>query len=262
MSTLPDFTLPSNEEIIVRLREATVADAVDFSEIDPDCEEEATSIFLDRLQDPAKYSDPRLWTGEDRRFALYMYKVNTEQFADIPLTYSCRVCEKTHTTSVRYADLLAACKDIEGKPLRDVTHAGHAIYVHPLLGRDLETIERAYIALRDEDDPLKARRLNVRLKVMHPLFCIDIPALGDGQTELERRPAVEKYLMSMKAVEFKTLFEKVNNALEDMRHGLPSFYRNGQLQISVPPVVCPNTPGSEAVKLSFPFHATDCIPHV
>lgn len=262
MSTLPDFTLPSDAATTVRLREATVSDAVDFSEIDPDCEEEATSIFLDRLQDPAKYSDPRLWTGEDRRFALYMYKVNTEQYADIPLTYTCRVCGKPHTTSVRYADLLAASKDMEGKALRDVVHDGHAIFVHPLLGRDLETIERAYVALRDEEDPLKARKLSVRIKVMHALFCIDIPALGEGQTELERRPAVEKYLMAMKTVEFKALFDKVSSAIEDMRHGLPSLYRNGKLHISVPPVVCPETPGSEAVELSFPFHAADCIPHV
>ena len=43
---LCEFTLPSNPERKVRLREATVADAIDFSSIDPDFEEEVTSLFL------------------------------------------------------------------------------------------------------------------------------------------------------------------------------------------------------------------------
>ena len=63
MGFLPDFTLSSNPEITVRLREATVEDAIDFSELDPAFEEEATTVFLDRMQAPEKYTDPRCWTG-------------------------------------------------------------------------------------------------------------------------------------------------------------------------------------------------------
>ena len=62
MGFLPDFTLSSNPEITVRLREATVEDAIDFSELDPAFEEEATTVFLDRMQAPEKYTDPRCTT--------------------------------------------------------------------------------------------------------------------------------------------------------------------------------------------------------
>ena len=68
---LCEFSLPSQPEKKIRLKEATVSDAIDFSGIDPDCEEQATTVFLERVQERDTYSDPRLWTGEDRRFALF-----------------------------------------------------------------------------------------------------------------------------------------------------------------------------------------------
>ena len=68
MGFLPDFTLSSNPEITVRLREATVEDAIDFSELDPAFEEEATTVFLDRMQAPEKYTAmPSSCTGCTRK---------------------------------------------------------------------------------------------------------------------------------------------------------------------------------------------------
>ena len=88
------FNLPSNPEVIVCLHEATVSDAIDFSSIDPECEEEATSLFLERVQEKESFSNPREWTGEDRRYALFMYFVNTTTYKTIPLTYKCSICGK------------------------------------------------------------------------------------------------------------------------------------------------------------------------
>ena len=42
------FSLPSNPSKEIHLREATVADAIDFTGIDPDFEEEATTLFLNK----------------------------------------------------------------------------------------------------------------------------------------------------------------------------------------------------------------------
>ena len=57
---LCEFSLPSQPEKKIRLKEATVSDAIDFSGIDPDCEEQATTVFLERVQERDTYSDPRL----------------------------------------------------------------------------------------------------------------------------------------------------------------------------------------------------------
>lgn len=107
MGFLPDFTLSSNPEITVRLREATVEDAIDFSELDPAFEEEATTVFLDRMQAPEKYTDPRCWTAQDRRHALFMYRLHTEEYDSMPMAYFCTACQKEHAVSVKYADILA-----------------------------------------------------------------------------------------------------------------------------------------------------------
>ena len=48
---LCEFSLPSQPEKKIRLKEATVSDAIDFSGIDPDCEEQATTVFLERVQE-------------------------------------------------------------------------------------------------------------------------------------------------------------------------------------------------------------------
>lgn len=261
MAILPDFPLPSNPETVVRFREATVSDAMDFSEVSPDCEEQAITLLLERLQQPEKYSDPRLWTGQDRRFALFMYKVYTEGDADTPLTYRCAHCQKPHTVAVTYKDLMESCKDMQGKPLRDVVHEGRAIIVHPLLGRDLEEIEQATFALDQEENPKEARKIEARIRLMNALFCMDIPALGEG-TELDRRAAVEAFVLALPASEYKTLFGKVLLALRDMEHGIPSIYAGGRLHIVTPPVVCPNHPTKGGQSLQFPFRAGDFIPHV
>ncbi len=84
---LCEFSLPSNPKGNLRLREETVAEAIDFSSIDPDCEEEATSLFLEKVQEKETYTDPRQWTGEDRRYALFQYFVSTSTYRSIPLSY-------------------------------------------------------------------------------------------------------------------------------------------------------------------------------
>ena len=195
MGFLPDFTLSSNPEITVRLREATVEDAIDFSELDPAFEEEATTVFLDRMQAPEKYTDPRCWTAQDRRHALFMYRLHTEEYDSMPMAYFCTACQKEHAVSVKYADILAEYTPLEGKPFRDVIHEGHAVLVHPLLGRDIETLEKQRLIIDESSSPKEQRRAKANLALNRILFCIDIPHLKEGASEIERRESIKRYVL-------------------------------------------------------------------
>ena len=62
---IAEFQLPSNPKVTVKLREATVAEAIDFSAVDPRAEETATTLFLNTVQEEPAV-DAGLWTGEDR----------------------------------------------------------------------------------------------------------------------------------------------------------------------------------------------------
>ena len=119
---LCEFSLPSQPEKKIRLKEATVSDAIDFSGIDPDCEEQATTVFLERVQERDTYSDPRLWTGEDRRFALFTYFVHTARDRSVPLKYTCGICDEEHTVDIELARIMDTYTPIQGKAFRDCVH--------------------------------------------------------------------------------------------------------------------------------------------
>lgn len=267
-SILPDFTLPSNPEKIVRLHEATVADAMDFSEVDPDCEEEATTLFLERLQEKETYSDPRLWSVQDRRFALFMYHAHVSTFPDIPLTYVCEACSKkagrevAHTVGVRLVDIAAEYTPLEGKPVRDVIHEGHAVIVHPLLGADAERLEKTRVELLDEEATAGKHNRNKhnQLNLEYFLACLDVPALAADKTPGERRVAIKNFILSMGAQEWLGFNEKLIKAMKSLQHGLRSVFMDGRIWLESPPVECPEGNDKEGTRILFPFRAFDYIP--
>jgi len=69
--------LPSNPDQIISLRESTVKDVIDFSDFTADHEEEATSMFLNRMQPKETRLDAKLWTAEDRRTLLFWYWIHS-----------------------------------------------------------------------------------------------------------------------------------------------------------------------------------------
>lgn len=268
----PDFELPSDPSKTVRLREASVADAIDFSEIDPQCEEEATTQFLERMQEKEQYSDPRRWTTEDRRFALFMYHVNSSKFPDIPLTYQCDACSEgkekpvLHTVSISLADVIAGYTPMSGKPVRDVIHEGRAVLVHPVYGSDAEMMEKARLDIAEEEraSGKPARKKRNRLGLLRLLCCLDIPGLNPEASEEARRPEVEKFILNMSVEDFKEFNSKVLAAVTEMRHGLNSTFQDGRILLESPPVWCPEgkDKGGPGTRLQFPFRAFDYIPHL
>lgn len=268
MSILPDFELPSDPSKTIRLREATVSDAIDFSEINSDCEEEATTLFLERLQPKDRYSDPRLWTAEDRRFALFMYHLNTTQYTDFPLEWVCDRCTKDknrlvkHVTAISLAEMIKEYIPIDGRPVRDVVHEGHAILVHPILGKDAELLEKTYLGIKlKEKTGESVRKERTQLLFLRLLCCIDIPALAPEATPDERRPKVEEFITRMSISEFRDFRPKILSAMESLRHGLRSTFSDGQILLESPVIYCPEDTAKEGgIRLQFPFRAFQYIP--
>lgn len=273
---LCEFTLPSNPAVMVRLHEATVQDAIDFSGIDPDFEEEAASLFLERVQEKETYSDPRDWTGEDRRFALFQYYVSTTTYKDIPLTYTCSACGEQHTTDIALADILAGYTPISGKAFREFVHEGHNVVVHPLTGRDLENLERFRFDLMRTEQAAEAAGLSAedarhlagevrvkrtRMAMYRFIACVDLPFLDEKGTPASRHGLVENYLKEMSASDFKEFVGKVEDGLVEMRHGLQTTYVDGRILLEIPNVACDNNP-SEVVTLRYPFRFGSVIPTI
>lgn len=272
---LCEFSLPSQPEKKIRLKEATVSDAIDFSGIDPDCEEQATTVFLERVQERDTYSDPRLWTGEDRRFALFTYFVHTARDRSVPLKYTCGICDEEHTVDIELARIMDTYTPIQGKAFREFVHYGHNVIVHPMLGRDLELLETYRYDLRLteeklENDGLTASELRqlteevrmkrVRMGLFRIMCCIDLPFLDANASPESRRPQVEEYIKQLPAGVFGEFFQNVQEKLREMRHGLKSALIDGRIYLQIPDVRCENVPDAPGVVLHYPFRPFSIIP--
>lgn len=272
---LCEFSLPSQPEKKIRLKEATVSDAIDFSGIDPDCEEQATTVFLERVQERDTYSDPRLWTGEDRRFALFTYFVHTARDRSVPLKYTCGICDEEHTVDIELARIMDTYTPIQGKAFREFVHYGHNVIVHPMLGRDLELLETYRYDLRLTEDKLEndgltaselrqlteeVRMKRVRMGLFRVMCCIDLPFLDANATPESRRPQVEEYIKQLPAGVFGEFFQNVQEKLREMRHGLKSALIDGRIYLQIPDVRCENVPDAPGVVLHYPFRPFSIIP--
>lgn len=272
---LSKFNLPSNPEVEVFLHEATVEDAIDFSAVDPDCEEEATTLFLSRVQDKDNYSDPREWTGEDRRYALMMYHACTTKFSTLPISFICPTCGKRHIVDITLSQILDTYTPIKGKAYREFVHDGHNIVVYPLNGGDLEALEKYQYDLAMTEAELdrsdltasqsKAltediRRKRVRMSMFRVLCSVDVPFLAEDTGRAARRPKVEEYIKQMTTSAFREFFEQVSESLADMRHGLRSVYKDGRILLEIPDIHCDEHPDAPGVTLQYPFRNGSFIP--
>lgn len=274
---LCEFGLPSNPKIKTRLREATVGEAIDFSSIDPDCEEEATSLFLEKVQEKETYTDPRGWTGEDRRYALFQYYVNTTIYRSIPLSYKCSICGQQHTQDIELTRILNDYTPIDGEAARDFPYQGHNVIVRPLNGADLEDIEKyrydlivaqqkldeyrpqlATTEIRRVEAEIRAKK--IRMAMLRIICSIDMPYLDESSTPRGRRGQVEEVLKGMPAAQFKEFMKKVDNAIIEMRHGLRTSYVEGRIMLEIPDVRCDLNPEVPGVLLRYPFRFSDVIP--
>ncbi len=254
------FTLPSNPSIQVQLREATVADAIDFADLDDSHEEELTTMFLGRMQNSGTVRDPRKWTAEDRRFALYWYWLHTSKDHEVALSYECRHCGGTHVYLQDFRELADHYASINEGPEREGLWKDERIIVRPLSGADMETLERMRlgfgIARTNTEEPVnkKARTMMMFERLaMCVTFVSDKRGADKAQGD-ERR----KKIMALTVDEFSAFADLVYGLLSDMKHGLETEYADGRLFLLMPVHECPE--GGGQTRLRYPFRNSDYIP--
>ena len=274
------FTLPSDPSKEIHLHEASVADAMEFTEIDPTYEEEAVTLFLNKVQDQDTFINSREWTGEDRRFALFTYYINTTNNESIILTFTYNGLEQTQEVPI--SKILSTYKPLEGKAERDFAFNAKRIVVAPLKGADLERLEvkKAEADLMDAEyerlkeagatlDQLNKLGREIRKKRAKYFLArvsahIDVPSLQEDGTKETRRAAVEKFVTELTTQDFTDLFALVGKALEEMRHGLLSDYQNGRFVLIIPGIIPDNADSEvkDGLTLSYPFQYSQVIPSV
>ncbi len=165
---IPPFSLPSNPTKKIALREATVSDALDFCDTDPNMEEHLTTVFLNRVQcvDPVHgFLDSSQWTADDRRLGLYWYWLHTTDEAITQLKYRCGHCGKSHTVAYDMRKLAEGYKSITGKPEREFIFNGEAVLIRPLTGADVEALEMKRLEILPDMPKKEARKIYSQIRL-------------------------------------------------------------------------------------------------
>lgn len=248
---IPDFSLPSKPEIkIESMKTATVADMLDFCEIEELREEALITKFLNRVQ---SHSDSKNWTGEDRLFALFWYFIHTETQTQTIVSYDCD-CGKSHTETIDYKMLGLELKHIEGKPERIFDLNGESVLIKPLTGEQLERLEGFSIIVDTLDKSSgEYRRKKAELDLLKLIMISTFGTPEDQEAESEAN------IKAMDKHQFIVFASHAGTALREMDHGLNSEYRNGKLYLLTPALTCSEKEGQET-RVLLPFRSSDFLP--
>ena len=262
MLPIPPFTLPSDPTKEIILREATVEDAIAFSDVAPAREESAATMFLNRVQDQEKKRDSRDWTAEDRRFALVWYYVHVETDPRHQVEYQCSHCGKSHAFEFDLKQLLNGYKALEGLPVRKAEFDGQEIIVYPLSGWAAEDLELEKLALDElAEDPgtnsAKYRMQEIRLRYRELLWSFSYADIPIGPNRLESN---EERLTPLGLSQVRELSEIVAKKREEMAHGLKTEFVDGLAYLMSPPHQCPNREEVSEVQIWTPFRPGQFIP--
>jgi hypothetical protein len=247
------FNLPSNPDVRVQLREATVADAIDFADVDDSHEEELTTLFLARVQE-GQIQDSRNWSAEDRRFALYWYWLHTVKDHEISLSYECEHCGGRHVYLQDLGALAESYMPISGQPLRSAKWHDDPIVVHPLTGRDVEALERMRLA-KEVAQGLVRKKIETEMMLERLIMSV---SFADKTPDKPNNAKDRKMILAMSLEEFSEFAGLVSGLLLEMKHGLESVHEDGRLFLLMPPHKCPE--GGGETRLRYPFRNSDYIP--
>lgn len=250
------FSLPSNPNIQIQLREATVADAIDFADVDEGHEEELTTMFLGRMQDAGTVRDPRKWTAADRRFALYWYWLHTSKDHDVALSYDCRHCGGNHVYLQDFRKLADHYTPIDGIAEREGKWRGEKILVRPLSGWNVEALERMKLGL-DASKGAAHKKGQAMMMFERLALCVSFGA--DKETDRAKRGEKKrKRIMAMSLDEFSEFTDLVFGLLTEMNHGLEMEYDEGRFYLLMPAHECPES--GDQTRLRYTFRNIDYIP--
>ena len=282
---LPRFSLPSRPDILITMREATVAETLDFAGVSVGHEEEVTTLFLNTVQDKASFVDCRTWTAEDRRYALYWYYSNTPGDKDGPLSYECQHCGELHHFLQDYRKLDETYKPIQGLPERELEWEGEKVIVRPVDGYGMEELEEMQLVLDEIGDEnggeyqrqaalMRFTRFELAVSFADPGNWAnriadklkskkDLEAEGKAKAA-ELRAAKRKKLMSMSYGKFEQFAGLVVEKLLEMEHGLNSIYEGGKVFLITPPHQCPKKKDDKeaTTRIRVTFRNSDYIPRL
>jgi len=250
------FTLPSDPSITIKLREATVADAIDFADVDDSHEEALTTMFLNRVQEKETMKDSSLWTAADRRFALYWYYIHTSSDLQVPLTYDCGKCGKKKITYLQdFRKLAEKYSVLSGGNKREFDVETIKVMVAPLRGSDMEHLENLRIIIDDAYER-HGKKSGAYKKAMAQMrferFARGIVSFGDKED-------IRKALTDMTPNQFNDFAELVAAKQGEMKHGLEmEILDDGRIFLVATSDPCPDCKETTLLRVS--FRNSDYIP--
>jgi hypothetical protein len=256
---IPPFSLPSKPIKKIAMREATVADALDFCDVDPEMDETITTLFLNRVQTPGNdFVDSKTWTADDRRLGMYWYWLHTTSDASAQFRYDCGHCGKNHAISYDMRKLADGYKSMAGKPERDITLNGENIVIRPLTGADMEALELMRRAIIPGMDAKERNSIQARIRISALTRSLIFSSVGVDDNRLE---ANEKIIMGLGMSDMETLSGMASKMMMEMEHGLESVIDTTDGRISLILHVECDTTRSETL-LRVPFRDFVYIPMV
>ena len=265
--SVPEFENPANPESKISLKQASVSDALQFAELNPDADESTLSNFLRAIQKPENFTDPLTWTAQTRQFALYWYTLHTTKNTQRKATYSCRSCGKKHTHHYDLKDLLHHVQAIQGKAERDFTFNNDLLRISPLNGSDMENFELKRFELfpgpdLTDDQERHNRNIRAQIRLLRVIYSIDLPS--DLESDKNARyKNKESYVMSLDYEDYSLLENAVKNAQAEMNHGLKSEVdESGELGLFIGNAKCSKQKEGEVLPLLAVFRDEFSIPMV
>lgn len=274
VANIPAFPNPANPEHKIKLNEATVRQALQFSGLNPDMEEASLTAFLNEVQDPASFVDSRTWTAQTRKLAIFWYAVQTLDDSKMTADYDCPHCGKLHSHRYDLRNFAGQFTVIQGKPYREFTFNDELIRVSPLNGEAMENLELARQGLH-HPKPKEAltpeqeghnRKLLAHIRLRMLVLSVDYPNdLTEDQAERFNRR--ESKINALTIRQKEAIETEVWRLQAEMEHGLKmDADETGELYLYVGSHACPNKTTEEGGVLStalrVPFRNYAAIPVV
>lgn len=281
MANIPTIKLPSSG-LPVRFREATLADCLNYCDLNEAFDETLATEYLNSVQD-GDVKDSALWTAQDRRLALWWIFICTSKETSIGYEYECKHCGESHLQLLDLLDLDNEATSLTIEPFFDdkmiFNGVERSIRLHPYDGRAMTHME----ALRIERDsyPLDSKEYakeDARLKLYEIAHSFDfMPAKSSFFDLMKKKDEPqsfdealnEKYaaITSMSRIsEFPLLVAATKAAHEKLKHGLNMTVIDGKSHIVSPPMPCETKKDDKGeamvTRLLIPFRCSVFIPTV
>ena len=251
---ISEFAQPSNPANKIYLREATVMQAMGFSDARESHSEKATTQFLNEVQRPEHFTDSADWTEGDRITALLWYHIHVTDDPSVSLPYDCSFCGSPHTNYFDIRQLTNGYAHLKGAGYRDAVIADRSITIKPIYGRQSEEIQAALFGLEGE----AAKNASVLERAIH-----SITFKGRESSYADCR----EWILNLSISNYRILLTEIDRAHKSMKHGVPYEYVDGDLCLPAPVHHCINKhkltddqKEGAMTSLLWPFLSGDFIP--